>query len=100
MKVKVSGAGAVQLDEPEVFDDLRVVIDADADAAAAALAPYGEITDDGAHVNLEPGALPQLAARLGDDPGWRERYDGMVGYAKSQGWVDERGRVRAHVERA
>lgn len=30
---------------------------------------------------------------------WREQFDGLMAYAKSQGWLDETGRfVRAHVE--
>lgn len=27
-----------------------------------------------------------------------EKFAGMVGYAASRGWVDEGGRVRAHIE--
>lgn len=46
---------------------------------------------------VDPAALTDLAGRAGDQE-WQDKLAGMVAYAQSKGWVDERGRVRAHVE--
>ncbi|WP_224387223.1 hypothetical protein [Pseudonocardia sp. ICBG1293] len=58
----------------------------------------GEV-DDG-HVLVRVDAVRRLAAgRVG--PGWEDDLAGMLGYARSKGWLSDDGRtVRAHVERA
>lgn len=40
----------------------------------------------------------QAAGRVGHD--WDERFLAMIEFAKSKGWVDDKNRVRAHVERS
>jgi hypothetical protein len=105
MMVTVDLAGetaAVGLADPRVFDDLRVVVEADGEpsteALAAALAGAGFLDADGRHVRLAADSLPRLAGGLADDPTWRSEYDRMVAYASGQGWVDDDGRIRAHLE--
>lgn len=49
------------------------------------------------HVWLAPDVLAELAGRS-EDGEWHQRLAGMVAYAAEKGWVDERGRVRAHVQ--
>lgn len=60
----------------------------------------GEVSDDGQHVLVRVDAVRRLAAgRVG--PGWEDDLAGMLGYARSKGWVSDDGTaVRAHVERA
>ncbi|WP_308163006.1 hypothetical protein [Nocardia alni] len=45
---------------------------------------------------LDPAGLTELAGRGGDEI-WRTQLAGMVDYAESKGWLDEAGRVSAHV---
>ena len=49
------------------------------------------------HVWLERDSLIALAGRAGDAT-WIEKLDGMLRYAADHGWIDDAGRVRAHVE--
>lgn len=49
------------------------------------------------HSWVDPADLTALAGRT-EDPEWQQKLAGMVTYADSQGWLDERGRIRAHVE--
>ena len=70
---------AVELLDPDDFTSFRVVL----------VAP--------AHLWLDPATLTDLAGRADDDD-WRAQLARMVAYAGSKGWLDEHGRVRAHVE--
>ncbi|WZH52334.1 MAG: hypothetical protein PIR53_20275 [Nocardioides alkalitolerans] len=49
------------------------------------------------HTWVDRDILCELA---GDavDRAWLDRLDTMVAYAERQGWVDDRGRIRAHLE--
>ena len=49
------------------------------------------------HAWVHPDALVDLAGRT-DDAEWREHVAGMTAYAGSRGWLDDEGRLRAHVE--
>jgi hypothetical protein len=49
------------------------------------------------HSWVDPTDLAALAGRT-DDPDWQQKLAGMVAYAGSKGWLDEQGRIRAHVE--
>ena len=82
------------LDGPDVFDRFDVVATETAD-----LTRLGVVADDGAHVFIAPDTVRELA---GDavTAEWEERFSGMLGYAASKGWLDDDGRIRAHVERA
>jgi hypothetical protein len=51
------------------------------------------------HTWVDPSGLAALAGRAGDAD-WQDKLDGMVGYAETKGWLDEQGRLRAHVEHA
>jgi hypothetical protein len=49
------------------------------------------------HAWVDTGALSSLADRS-EDSAWKEQLGGMVRFAETKGWLDEHGRVRAHVE--
>lgn len=55
------------------------------------------ITSVPSHVWLSPNAVADLAGRS-DDTSWNDRLADMVAYAREKGWVDNEGRVRAHVQ--
>lgn len=48
------------------------------------------------HAWVDPGELIELAGRS-DDAAWQEKLAGMLAFARSKGWFDDQGRVRAHV---
>jgi hypothetical protein len=72
--------------------DLPRVFGALVDAAA------GRLEGDHAYITID--AVRRLAAgRVGDD--WDSRFDGMLDYARSKGWIDDTGNmIQAHIEYA
>lgn len=62
-----------------------------------ALAQVGQAADHD-HVLIDPEALTSLAGTRAEDPAWRASFEGMIGYARSKGWLDDAGRVQVHVE--
>ena len=108
------GSGRVALEGWETVTELAVQVDGgpmggpDADderALVAALAEAG-IGRDGADGDalLPPDVLRGLAedAAAADgyelDAGWHEGFAGMLTYAGTEGWIDDHGAIRAHVE--
>ena len=69
----------VEVVEPEDFTAFKVVV----------------VT--AAHSWVDPADLTALAGRA-DDPDWQQKLAGMISYADSKVWLDERGRIRAHVD--
>lgn len=49
------------------------------------------------HLWIDPTTLTTLAGRA-EDEGWKAQLARMIDYAASKGWLDEHGRMRAHVE--
>lgn len=49
------------------------------------------------HAWVEPAELTAVAGRL-DDAAWQRRLDDMISHARTNGWLDDRGRIRAHLE--
>lgn len=49
------------------------------------------------HAWIEPVVLAQLA-EADADPRWHEQFAAMEDYAAKKGWLDEEGRLRAHIE--
>jgi len=70
--------------------DLGLVFGALVDAAAGRL--------EGDHALVTIDAVRRMAAgRVGDD--WSDRFDGMLAYARTKGWVDDTNNaIQAHVE--
>ncbi|MDT9593304.1 hypothetical protein RDV89_09515 [Nocardioides zeae] len=49
------------------------------------------------HTWVDRDVLVELAGEV-VDRAWLDRLDGMIAYAERHGWVDDSGRVRAHLE--
>lgn len=96
MRVHLTNAGAITLCEPTVFNKLDVLVDPQApERLEQAIARIG--SRDGAdHVRLSPSVLRFLSSHAGSAE-WDTRFDAMISYAASKGWLDEQGRVRAHL---
>ncbi|MDO8776646.1 MAG: SDR family oxidoreductase [Burkholderiaceae bacterium] len=96
MRVHLTNAGAITLCEPTVFNSLDVLVDPQSpERLEQAIARIG--SRDGAdHVRLSPSVLRFLSSHAGSAE-WETKFDAMIGYAASKGWLDEQGRVRAHL---
>lgn len=56
---------------------------------------------DDAHVWLHVDRARAVGVGAADDPAFGERFDAMIEYAATKGWLDEAGsHVRAHIETA
>jgi hypothetical protein len=108
------GSGMVALEGWESVTALAVLVDggplggpdeSDEIALAAVLAEAG-ISRDGTTGDalLLPGVLKRLASDAASadgyelDAGWDEGFNAMLAYAGSEGWIDDDGALRAHVE--
>lgn len=69
----------VELREPDNFTTLKAVV----------------VTPS--HVWIDPATLAELSGRS-EDENWCDRLTQMVTYADSNGWTDEHGRLRAHID--
>lgn len=90
----MSSAGVTLVDRDN-FGAFAVEVVGEVDLAGA-LGGIGET--DGEHVYLDVPAVKGLAGD-GATAEWVADFDKMIEFARSKGWVDEAGRVRAHVER-
>ena len=98
MIVKVDTAGVVGVEGLEVLDRFHVEASGLGMAeVVAVLEAVGAGTGHSAEqVAVEPEFL--LAAASDASESWRRGFDGMLGYARSKGWVNEAGALLAHVE--
>ena len=96
MRVHLAAAGAITMSDPAVFNRLDVFVEPQTpEQLDRSLARLGSRDGDD-HVWLVPSVLRFLSSEAGSTE-WNTKFDGMIGYAASKGWLDERGRVRAHL---
>jgi hypothetical protein len=91
---------AARLADRDNFRAFAVMVDGTPDrlpAVVSALNGLGVVEADGGHAMLDAGAVRLLAGATAGDA-WTAGFDTMVEYARSKGWTDEHGRVRAHLE--
>jgi hypothetical protein len=102
MRISIDRDGKASLEEPDVFTSFSVLAATSntrvLDEALAALGRYNHDGDAARHVFVDQLWLVANAGDLADDKSWRVQLDGMVSYARTKGWVDDDGRIRAHVE--
>lgn len=96
MRVHLTHTGTIVLVEPSVFNKLDVLVDPQPPAQLdPSIARIG--SRDGAdHVRLVPSVLRFLSSEAGNAE-WDAQFDAMIQYAAGKGWLDEQGRVRAHI---
>ena len=89
-------APTLQVLETDRLDSLSVRVGAGvtSEHTVQALSGLGRVDDQ--HVWLDIDALRDLAG-IGQPPAWRAKFDGMIAYADTRGWV-EGPAVRAHIE--
>jgi hypothetical protein len=89
-----------RLADRDNFRAFAIMVDGTPDqlpAVVSALSGLGAVDADGGHAMLDAGAVRRLAGATTGDA-WTADFDTMVEYARSKGWTDEQGRVRAHLE--
>ncbi len=98
MYVAVHRAG-ISVEEPDDCTSLEVRVDEGGDLEVGlASAALGTPIDDGEHVALRLTELRSLCERESVGTDWPQRWDAMIAYAESKGWVSADGAtVRAHV---
>jgi hypothetical protein len=95
MYVRITKSTAAELVDPEVLDQLSVQMIGE---APRDLGGFGSF--DGDHAWLGVQALRTAAHNIGVGADWDDRFDGMLAYAKSRGWLSSSGSaLRAHIER-
>lgn len=90
---------AVVLDEVEDTGRFHVVTTLDDTATGRTLQQHGagRLVDGTAQI-----AVAFVRAACGErtvDAGWRERFEGMLDYARAKGWLTAEGDIVAHVVR-
>jgi len=93
MIIKIPAAGPATLEDVDNFKAFKVV---SAAAPASAYATIGRLDGDHVWVNqtwLKTNGRP-------NDETWLTGLEKMLNYAKTAGWLDETGAVRAHNETA
>jgi hypothetical protein len=100
MHIAINTAGGTpELVEPDDFKAFDILAPGEPDAERLAAATAGIGRADGAdHVYVDVVALRALAGSRAQDDEWCRGLDAMLEYARSKGWLDESGAVRAHVE--
>ena len=89
----------VLLQDPDDFSRFSVALEGEGDLARVVhQSGLGRLTEDGAHVAVDPVALRALAGPAATEQ-WDEGFAGMCAYAAGKGWVEADGGVLAHIER-
>ena len=97
MQIRILKDLKTRLEDPDNLRDFKVVADSAKDSldqVGAALAAAGAGIIDAGHAWISER---WLRAQNGD-AAWQEGLGKVVDYARSKGWVDENGRIRAHIE--
>ncbi|WP_419918073.1 hypothetical protein [Candidatus Poriferisocius sp.] len=94
----ISIAGPVTLEDVNNFGEFHVVMDGDEAAAVAALDGRAGPSQRDNHLWIDIALVRELA---GDAAGteWEARFEAMLAYAATKGWIDEpNDRVEAHIQ--
>jgi hypothetical protein len=102
MEIRLEQGHPPELRDPLRFREFAVLAVgfATGDELRRGLALVGVPDEDGAHVYVCAEWLLDQNVGTTDRGQWLEDMRSMIGAAAARGWVDARGRVRAHVVRA
>jgi hypothetical protein len=92
---------APRIVDPDDFESFKVVVSGRTDDPLLTMTQIGRLgrLTAGGDVFVERAVLASLPGSRGDDPEWNDGVERMSAYAARNGWIDERGAIRAHVER-
>jgi hypothetical protein len=95
MVIRVSSNSALRLEDGDNFKAFKVLTDVAPRATAEALIDTAEVIGDYAWV-FEM-ALREFAPQ---HPAWQAGVTTMIESVRPFGWIDETGRIRAHIQRS
>lgn len=90
-------AEQVTLDAPQDFTAFSATTGLPPHVLAASLPEGISVDDDQAHLWVDPQNLRQLAGAWANDDEWNTRFEAMVTYARTKGWTNTHGMIRAHL---
>lgn len=94
MQIVIDGAaGTVSVSDESDFTSLSGRVAGGPEMADRVLA-RGRVDAD--HLWIEVGYLKELAS-VGEDAERSAKFDSMIAYARSKGWVNDSDEVRAHL---
>jgi hypothetical protein len=94
MFITFDSAGIPRLEDLDNFRAFKVVYQASSSDKRTVLSTVGRL-DEAGYLWVERLWLEKNSPR---DAGWQKGFDAMVTYASTQGWVDDVGSIRAHIE--
>jgi flavin reductase (DIM6/NTAB) family NADH-FMN oxidoreductase RutF len=96
MRIHLSDAGTIALIEPFTFDRLDVLVEPQSpERLDKSIARIGR-REGAQHVRLSCAVLRFLSGHAGQAD-WEGKFEGMLAFAKSRGWVNPEGEIRAHL---
>jgi hypothetical protein len=93
------GEPAVELDDADNCNAFHLEargVDAAGVAAALASTGAGRLAGDDAFI--QRATIERLAGNAAVSEDWSERYQAMLAYAGTKGWLDDAGAIQAHIE--
>jgi flavin reductase (DIM6/NTAB) family NADH-FMN oxidoreductase RutF len=98
MRIILSPGAMPRLEAPGDFKRFAVALDPRLAAdRKAAVAPVADLDGEGTHAWVRPDAIRALSPMAGQTE-WESGYSQMIGFAAKHGWIDDKGRIRAHIE--
>jgi len=100
MKI-VLDAGRPHVAEPEDLKSFVVLVAGSRETEPSDEGGLGEVGDfshDGNHAFIEPAWIRKQVGGLAEDSQWSSGFEAMIAFATQKGWIDEKGRIRGHVE--
>jgi len=96
--VFIAIADTITLADAGNFQEFHVAIDGDVAAAVAAFDGRAAASERDNHLWIDIAFVRELAGAAADAE-WAARFDAMLAYADTKGWIDEAaGRVEAHIQ--
>ncbi|AQZ53042.1 flavin reductase family protein [Martelella mediterranea] len=98
MRIILSTGALPRLEDPGDFKRFAVALETRLTAdLKAAVAPVADLDVDGAHIWVRPDAIRALSPLAGQAE-WEAGFSEMMRFAAKHGWIDDQGRIRAHIE--
>ena len=98
LQIRIVGPDATLHDADDFRSFSVAVVGSSVAAARDVLSVLGPLDDDLSHVFVDGDWIVEQAGPQAQSAEWREKYATMVSFAERHGWVDAKGRIRAHIE--
>lgn len=96
MRIHLSNAGSVRLNESLDFRRLDVLVDPQSSEMLEKSIRSLGYREDEQHIRVAPSVL-RFMSGMGGQSDWEEGFARMMAYAIERGWVNAQGDIRAHL---